>query len=246
MSAPDAEAGAGPLPAWLPALLQLASPTLPIGAFSYSQGLEAAAWAGVVTDEAQAQAWIASHWRYAFAARELPVVDRAAALLAAACDASQPQAPGWVALREALAAIDADFIASRDSAEARAETRQTGASLLRWLYGLHPDSREARLGRALAVPGRAPSAPVAYALCAAAQGLPPQAARFGWAYAWLENQVMAAVRIVPLGQSAGQRMLVALRPLLAEPDPVEPWSFAPLASVAAMRHERQYSRLFRS
>lgn len=236
MNAGDPQARA--LPAWLPALLQLASPTLPIGSFSYSQGLEAAAWAGMVTDEAQAQAWIASHWRYAFGARELPVVSEVARRLAAQAVAAS--------LRDELAAIDAGFIASRDSAEARAETRQTGASLLRWLHGLHPDTPQARLGRALSEPGLAPSAPVAWALCASAQGLPPEAARFGWGYAWLENQVMAAVRIVPLGQSAGQRMLAALHGLLAEPDPDEPWSFAPLASVVAMRHERQYTRLFRS
>ena len=72
------------------------------------------------------------------------------------------------------------------------------------------------------------------------------AARFAWGFAWLENQVMAAVKIVPLGQSAGQRLLVALRALLAGPPERQPWSFAPLASVLAMRHERQYTRLFRS
>jgi urease accessory protein len=240
--APDPQA----LPPWLPALLQLASPTLPIGSFSYSQGLEAAVWAGVVADEAQAQAWIASHWRYAFAARELPVVARVATRLAAESESESEAESEYEATRQALAAIDADFIASRDSAEARAETRQTGASLLRWLHGLHAGSRESRLGRTLSEPGLAPSAPVAWSLCASAQGLPVEAARFGWGYAWLENQVMAAVRIVPLGQSAGQRMLVALRGLLAEPDPDAPWSFAPLASVLAMRHERQYTRLFRS
>ena len=61
---------------WLPALMQLASPTLPIGSFSYSQGREAAAWAGLVVDEASALAWIDSHWGQSFAVREWPAVHR--------------------------------------------------------------------------------------------------------------------------------------------------------------------------
>lgn len=234
------------LPDWLPALLQLASPALPIGSFSYSQGLEAAAWAGLVRDEADALAWITSHWRSAFAPRELPVVEEACAQLARAVPDGEPDAPVREALLEALVVLDEGFVASRDSAEARAETRQTGAALLRWLGGLHAGSLPWRLGQAIAARGPAPCAPLAFALCARAQGLPPAAARLGWAFAWLENQVMAAVKIVPLGQSAGQRLLVALRPLLAEAPVREPWSFAPLASVLAMRHERQYTRLFRS
>jgi urease accessory protein len=236
----------GMLPAWLPALMQLASPTLPIGSFSYSQSLEAAAWAGVVRDEAQALAWIRSHWHSAFAVRELPVVEAAARCLEGFARGGGPGDPAWEALRAELSALDERFIASRDSAEARAEARQTGVSLLRWLGGLHPDGHEHRLGLAVPARGQAPAAPLAFALCASAQGLPPSAARFAWGFAWLENQVMAAVKIVPLGQSAGQRLLVALRALLAEPPERQPWSFAPLASVLAMRHERQYTRLFRS
>jgi len=234
------------LPDWLPALLQLASPALPIGSFSYSQGLEAAAWAGVVHDEAGALAWIGSHWRSAFASRELPVVEAACRRLAEAAHADPDGTTVAASLLEALTELDEAFVASRDSAEARAETRQTGAALLRWLGGLHPDSRVWRLGQALAARGQPPCAPLAFALGAHAQGLPPVAARLGWAFAWLENQVMAAVKIVPLGQSAGQRLLLALRPLLAEAPEADPWSFAPLASVLAMRHERQYTRLFRS
>jgi len=239
-------AAASGLPDWLPALLQLASPALPIGSFSYSQGLEAAAWAGVVRDEAGALAWIGSHWHSAFAARELPVVEDACRRLAEAAHADPDETAAAASLLEALAELDEAFVASRDSAEARAETRQTGAALLRWLGGLHPDSAPWRLGQALAARGQPPCAPLAFALGAHAQGLPPAAARLGWGFAWLENQVMAAVKIVPLGQSAGQRLLVALRPLLAEASEEEPWSFAPLASVLAMRHERQYTRLFRS
>jgi len=225
--APPAEPA---LPDWLPALLQLASPALPTGAFSYSQGLEMACALGVVHDEAGALAWIEAQWRNAFHPRELPTVDEA-----------------WHAARdgdaEALARIDARFVASRDSAEARAETLQMGAALLRWLSTIRADSAEAVLARGV---GTRLCAPVAYALCARSQGLPAQAAVFGYGFAWLENQVQAAVKLVPLGQSAGQRLQVALRPRLADALPSRAWSFAPLAAIAAMRHERLYTRLFRS
>jgi urease accessory protein len=220
----------GALPAWLPALLQLASPTLPIGAFSYSQGLESACAEGVVGDEASALAWIGSQWESVFAVRELPALDAA-----------------WRAFgrgdREAFAAEDSAFIASRDSAEARAETVQTGAALLRWLANLQPECAELAFARAAAA---RPGAPAAFALCAHSQGLGREAAAFAWGFAWIENQVQAAVKLVPLGQSAGQRMLVALRARLFEPPPATPWSFAPIASIMSMRHERLYSRLFRS
>lgn len=222
-------AGAG-MPAWLPALLQLASPALPTGAFSYSQGLEAACERGLVRDEASALAWIDAQWRQSFGPRERMAVD-AAWRAADAGDA------------DGFAAADRAFLASRDSEESRAETRQVGAALMRWLGTLHPDAAAQAPARAA---GGRPCAPSAFALCALAQGLPREAAVFGWSFAWIENQVQAAVKLVPLGQSAGQRLLLALRPRLADPLPDAPWSFAPVAAIMAMRHERQYTRLFRS
>jgi urease accessory protein len=219
-----------PLPDWLAALMQLGSPALPTGAFSYSQGLETACDRGMVTDEASAFAWIDAQWRFAFHPRELPALVQA-----------------WHAGRAgdaaALAAADEAFIASRDCAEARAETLQVGAALLRWLHTLYPGGEHAVLARAA---GARLCAPVAYALCALSQGLPEHAAAFGYGFAWLENQVQAAVKLVPLGQSAGQRLQLALRPRLADAPESRPWSFAPIASIMAMRHERQYTRLFRS
>lgn len=221
--------GAG-VPAWLPALLQLASPALPTGAFSYSQGLEAACERGLVRDEASALAWIDAQWRQSFGPRERMAVD------AAWSTAGAGDAAGFVA-------ADRSFLASRDSEESRAETRQVGAALMRWLVTLHPGA--AAQAPARAVGGR-PCAPSAFALCALAQGLPREASVLGWSFAWIENQVQAAVKLVPLGQSAGQRLLLALRPRLADPLPDAPWSFAPVAAIMSMRHERQYTRLFRS
>lgn len=216
------------LPTWLPALLQLASPALPTGAFSYSQGLEAAHHAGLVVDEQSALSWIESVWCQSFLPRELPVVADAWRA-AAAADAA------------ALRALDESFVASRDSAEARAETRQVGAALIRWLHTLLPDAAQTALALRLR-----PCAPVAFALCAHSQSLDTNGARIAYAFAWLENQVQAAVKIVPLGQTAGQRMIIALRPRLFDPPPREPWSCTPVAAIMSMRHERQYTRLFRS
>ena len=224
---------------WLPALMQLASPMLPIGSFAYSQGLEAAAWAGVVTDEASALAWIDSHWRQSFAVREL------SALYEAACVLDVVSGDEAVTL-DRLSAIDERFMASRDSQEARSETRQVGAALLRWLATLHSEGPSHRLARAVSARHSGLCAPTAFALCGHAQGLPPAATRFAWGFSWLENQVQAAVKIVPLGQTAGQRLLMNLRERLADVPDAQAWSFSPLASVMAMRHERQYTRLFRS
>ncbi len=220
--------GAPALPAWLPALLQLASPALPTGAFAYSQGLESAAHAGLVHDEASAGAWIESAWCNAFAVRESPVVGAAWHAFDAGDTAR-------------LEALDASFVASRDAAEARAETRQVGAALARWLATQAPGSPAARVAQHLR-----PAAPVAFALCGASQGLDASTTRAAYDYAWLENQVQAAVKIVPLGQTSGQRLLVALRPRVLAPSAAPPWSFAPVAAIMAMRHERLYTRLFRS
>lgn len=231
-SAPIASADvpADALPAWLPALMQLGSPALPTGAFSYSQGLETACERGLVRDEASALAWIEAQWRFAFHPRELPAL-------------AQAWQAGRAGDAAALAAVNESFLASRDSAEARAETLQMGAALLRWLRTLYPDGEQIALAPE---DGTRLCAPAAYALCALSQGLPASATVFGYGFAWLENQVQAAVKLVPLGQSAGQRLQLALRPRLADPPEQRPWSFAPIASIMAMRHERQYTRLFRS
>lgn len=233
------------LPDWLPALAQLASPTLPIGSFSYSQGLEAAAHAGLVHDEHSAGEWIESHWRQAFSPRELPVLDATVRLLVESREAGHRDVaePGLVSR---LAELDRGFLASRDSAEARAETRQTGAALLRWLATVLPRSTERAIGDRVRTENGELTAPVAFGLCAHAQGLPAAAACFAWGFAWLENQVQAAVKIVPLGQTSGQRLLIRLRGQALEPVATRAWSFSPLAAVMSMRHERQYSRLFRS
>jgi urease accessory protein len=221
------------LPSWTTGLLQLASPVLPIGAFSYSQGLEQANAEGWVLDENGAGDWITSQWQCAFAPRELRALQDA-----------------YLANDlQALLDINEEFLASRDSAEVRLETMQTGSSLMKWLRSMQEVLQvDAELLALIAsLVGHKLTAPIAFSLCAKAQHLPLEAARLAWSWSWLENQVQAAVKIVPLGQTAGQRLLIRLRPLLLQPVLDEDaWSFSPLGAIAAMRHERLYTRIFRS
>lgn len=98
-----------------------------------------------------------------------------------------------------------------------------------------------------------PAFPTVWAAVAVAWEIEPEAALTGYAWAWIENQVMAAVKAVPLGQAAGQRLLSALAAAVparvadARSCPPEAWSnFQPGLAIASARHETQYSRLFRS
>jgi urease accessory protein len=221
------------LPSWVTGLLQLASPVLPIGAFSYSQGLEQANAQGWVLDESGAGDWIASQWQCAFAPRELKALEDAYMTNDLA----------------SLLEINDEFLASRDSSEVRLETMQTGSSLMKWLRSMQ-DALQVEpelLSLTANLVGHKLTAPIAFSLCAKAQQLPLEAARLAWGWSWLENQVQAAVKIVPLGQTAGQRLLIRLRPLLLQSViDDDAWTFAPLGAIAAMRHERLYTRIFRS
>jgi urease accessory protein len=218
-------------------LLQLSSPSLPVGAYSYSQGLEAAMEAGIVKDETTARDWIVEALHHVIARFEAPVL--------------------WRLLR-AFAARDADavatwterFIAARDTAEFRAETIQMGYSLAKLAADLQvgDDGLLAVLRAQEEVP-----LPTALAYAAVALDVPPEAALLGMLFSWAENQVLACVKSVPLGQVAGQRLLLSLQPELEaaasmarhlEDDQLSNWS--PGLSLLSMRHEVQYSRLYRS
>jgi urease accessory protein len=217
-------------------LFQLASPMLPIGAYSYSQGLERVVEDGIVHDAASAQAWIGDVLALVVARGEAPLVWRL--LRAAAGD--------W----DAFAHWNAWFRASRETAELRAETEQMGSSLARLALDLELLDAPARA----ALPALAPvTLPAAFALAARGLGVPAPPALAGYVWAWLENQVLAAVKLVPLGQVAGQRMVKALgaevprvvaeAAALADDDIA---TFAPGLALACARHETQYTRLFRS
>ena len=194
-------------------LLQLASPALPVGAYSYSQGLEAAVEAGIVHDAKSAEQWIADVLEFSVAPMDGAVV------------------------RETMNGKDLNemFLASRETAELRAETLQMGYSLCRLLDELGVAD----------VPQGEVAFPIAFASAAKAWGIPAEDAVQAYLWSWLENQVMAAVKAVPLGQTAGQKMLLSLSgKLLREKENFV--NFAPGLAVLSSAHETQYSRLFRS
>jgi urease accessory protein len=218
-------------------LLQLASPALPVGAYSYSQGLEWCVEAGTIRDAGSAQAWIGELLREVQASGEAPVLWR---LCATAARGDWQGFDRWHAW----------FRASRESSELLAETLQMGGSLARLLAELDvlDDPARATLARIAPV-----ALPAAYALAARAMAVPAPDALTAYLWSWLENQVLAAMKTIPLGQVGGQKMLLALGAAIPAvvagaqqivDDDVA--SFAPGLAIASARHEAQYSRLFRS
>lgn len=211
-----------------------------MGSFSYSEVLEAAVDAGLVRDEASAEDWLIDQLVLGLQRAELP-------LAAAALTAWQQVDGGRVQ------ALNDWALQTRESAELRLQTEQTGRSLADWLRQRHPE--DPRVSMLLAL-RPAPTWPVGFALAAACAGLQPPQALLVQAFAWAENMVQAALKAVPLGQSAGQRLLDALASAI--PSAVEAalesatsgddarQSFAPRWAILSARHEAQYSRLFRS
>jgi len=215
-------------------LLQLASPSLPVGAYSYSQGLEAAVESGIVRDAESAKRWIGDVLALTVASMEAPLLLR---LVAAWSARDIAAARRW----------NDEFLASRDTAELRAETLQMGFSLRGLAVAM-------RIGDAAALEEFEELAfPAAFAFVAAAWGLDAREALAGYLFAWIENQVLAALKAVPLGQTEAQRLLRELgasiggyvdRAAVLGDD--ELLNFAPGLSLASSRHETQYSRIFRS
>jgi urease accessory protein len=221
----------------LPRLLQLASPALPVGAYSYSQGLEWAIDCGDVADSRAAQRWIEDHLALVMARFEAPIY-------AASFAAWQSEAAAEVAR------LNAEFIASRESAEPRAETLQVGFSYAAWCREVAPISGHQRA--TLAAMDRV-CGPVAASLAAVASGLTVRDGVTAYVFGFAENQVMVLAKALPMGQIAAQKLLFALGDAVA--DAVETalaireadWSSAsPWLAIAQMKHETQYSRLFRS
>ncbi|HTS83543.1 MAG TPA: urease accessory protein UreF [Usitatibacter sp.] len=215
-------------------LLQLVSPALPVGAYSYSQGLEAAIESGEIRDAASARRWIGDVMELSLSGMEAPVFLR----LAGAWRAGDA---------ESVARWNEEFVASREGAELRAETLQMGYSLR-------------RLAHELAIPGADAldaieelAYPTAFAFAVAAWQIDDREALAAYLFAWAENQVLAALKSVPLGQTEGQRMLLAIAERIpaaveraASLGDGELFNFAPGFALASSRHETQYSRIFRS
>ncbi len=223
-------------PASLLQLLWLASPALPVGGFSYSEGLEAAVDAGHVRDAGSAAEWLTQQLHLTLARADLAVV--AQALRA------------WRAGNATrVRALNDWLLQTRESAELKLQTEQMGRSLREWLRKL-PHADAAVLDFAA---GLDPSYPVLFALAASGSGAPERDVLLAYAFGWAENLMQAALKAVPLGQTAGQLILsrlaaeipAAVEHALALPDS-ERQAYSPMLAILSSRHETQYSRLFRS
>ncbi|MEO8410806.1 MAG: urease accessory protein UreF [Propionivibrio sp.] len=219
-------------------LLQLASPALPVGAYTYSQGLEWAVESGRISDEASAGEWIADLLQHGIGRFDAPLLVQ----LMRAWHRNDPVE---------LARLNADFLASRESAELRAETIQMGFSLKRLLADLRDPALDA--ARETLADWPEVAFPTVWSGMATAWGVEPATAVAGYLWSWAENQVIAALKAVPLGQAAGQRLLAELGGMMpavaaaAMHLPEAAWSnFTPGFALCSVRHETQYSRLFRS
>ncbi len=224
----------------LPALLQLASATLPIGGFSYSSGLESAVASGWVHDRDSAERWLLAQLHDLWARGEASV---------------------WPALHAAWDAADANeieqwndwLLAARDSAELSLESEQMGRSLALWLLALPTPFGVGGAQREMLSALRPIAYPCAHACAAWALNISARdgLAAFGWSM--LENATAAAVKLIPLGQDDGQHLLRKVAAtldaavMLALNTPAaDACNFAPMLGLLSAQHERQYSRLFRS
>ena len=217
-------------------LMWLASPALPIGGFSYSECFEAAVDTGLVASEADASRWLRDQLQLSLARADLAVLAQAV--------------PAWQNNdHERIAALNAWVLQTRESSELRAQAEQMGRSLLEWLRN-HTTASAAQIAVLAALQ---PTYPLAFALAASSTGAPLRDCLLSYAFGWAENMVQAAIKSVPLGQSAGQRILsalsadipVAIDHALALADDARQ-AFSPMLAILSARHEIQYSRLFRA
>ncbi|EIY2674135.1 MULTISPECIES: urease accessory protein UreF [Raoultella] len=215
-------------------LMQLASSNLPVGGYSWSQGLEWAVEAGWVPDAAAFERWQLQQMEQSFFTVDLPLFAR----LYRACENDDlPSAQRWTAW----------LLACRETRELREEERNRGAAFARLLADWQPDCPPA--WRVLC--RQSQLAGMAWLGVRWQIALPDLALSLG--YSWIESAVMAGVKLVPFGQQAAQQLILRLCDryaadmtcALAAPDSAI-GSSTPLAAIASARHETQYSRLFRS
>ena len=233
------------------AALHLASPALPVGGFAYSQGLEQAVEDRWVTNAAQAFTWISDVMLLSLARQELPLWR----LVYQTCSDNElgKQQPSD---QSSASAVDASMVvelnqqltALRETSELKLESMQMGHSMAKLFKQWSQGTQLVEM-----MPVIEWTYPAAHAALSAITGIDEEMALTAYLWSWLENQVLAAVKIVPLGQIDGQLLLHRLKPVVSQAmsiakntSPDELGSAAIGLAVTSTRHETQYSRLFRS
>jgi urease accessory protein len=231
-------------PASLLQLIWLASPALPVGGFSYSEGLEAAILRAQAAPENVAQDaavdwlanWLRDQLQLTLARGDLAVIAQAI--------------PAWRSGDlNRITQLNDWLLQTRETSEALAQTEQMGRSLCNWLRN-HDGIDAAQLAHCEKLP---PTYPIAFALAAAQLEAGVRDCLLTYTFGWAENMAQAAIKSVPLGQTAGQRILASLsqhipaavQTAIGLPDD-ERQAFSPMLAILSAQHETQYSRLFRS
>lgn len=225
-------------------LIWLASPALPVGGFSYSEGLEAvisyvqAAPEDIATgpDNEWISDWLRDQLQLTLARGDLAVLAQAIPAWRSGDLTRITQLNDWL-------------LQTRETGELRAQAEQMGRSLCIWLRH-HDGVNAAQLQHCEQLP---PTYPIAFALAAAQTEASVRDCLLTYAFGWAENMVQAAIKAVPLGQTAGQRILArlsqtipaAVQTAIDLPDG-ERQAFSPMLAIRSSQHETQYSRLFRS
>jgi len=221
------------------ALMQLASPALPIGGYSYSQGLEAAIDSALVQDLETATSWITDVFLGVFARSEAPLW-----LLSY---------EGWAKNNiDSVKEINEYFLVSRETSELRLESEQMGWSLLQIAQSLAWGGE--KIDQLAAI--KPLSLVTAHSYACFHMSIQARNGLAAYAFSWIENQVAASLKAIPLGQMAGQQALTKIRLLV--PEMIQEAekrgqagfsmvdNFSPILAILSSRHETQYSRLFRS
>jgi urease accessory protein len=215
-------------------LMHLVSPSLPTGAFAYSQGLEWAIDAGWVHDGPDLQLWLADLIRHSITYVDIPLLCR---MYVACRDRRETELAGWCK----------HLLALRESHELRMEERNRGRAMVKLLEGLHVpfSAGEKTIIANCQLAG--------FAMAAAHWDIPLSVTASGYVWSWLENQVIAGIKIIPLGQTEGHRILIKLDYTIMEA--VEQGmrikdndigASSPALAIACSLHETQYTRLYRS
>lgn len=216
-------------------LLQLASPALPVGAYSYSEGIETLVDHGAIANESSLKHWLEAELKYGAIRIEAAVMIRAYQATLSGDVTGNSYWNHWLS-------------AARETEELRQQSWQMGRSLMRLMLEIQP-----QLANIINAVGSPCNFAIAFGIAAAHWKIDLSDALLGYLHSWATNLITAGIKLIPLGQTAGQQMLLKLHTnlinaseeiLALEDDELSSCGWG--LSLASMAHETQYTRLFRS